>query len=217
MGVAWNLNTDRTRFVYAETQGSMFTTWRGYSLSASGSLVYRPSGRFDLSLTPTVDRVTGDPRFIETTTMPDGSKPYRFGLQNALAPGATLRTTFAFMPNMTFQAYAQLFIASVRYDQIFDVVAAGRGSSIYLRDLVPSQGDPTGYYRSNPALNLNAVFRWEFLPGSVLYLVYSRSQSGRPFIDAGLPVSPPVLDFEALGRGPTENVFLAKISFSWPR
>lgn len=217
-GVAWNLNTNRTRPFYAEMQGSSFTTWRGYSLSVSGSLVYRPSGHFDVTLTPTLDRVTGDPRFIETPTLPDGSKPYRFGLQNALAPGATLRTTFTFAPNMTLQTYGQLFIASIRYDQLFDISMRGAKANLYLSDLLPVQGDPAVYNKSVPALNFNAVFRWEYLRGSVLFLVYARSQAGRSLLgEDGQPVSPPVLDLGALGRGPIENIFLAKMSFSWAR
>ena len=215
-GVAWNFNTDQTRSFYVQMQGSAFTTWRGYSLSASGSVVFRPSGRFELSLAPTLNRVTGDPRFLEIPTLADGSKPYRFGLQNALAPGATLRTILTFTPTMTLQTYTQLFIASVRYDQLFDVSMRGPKSNIYLGDLTPVAADPSHYNTSDPALNLQVLFRWEYLPGSVLYLVYTRSQVGRPLLNAeGQPVAPPVLDFAALRRGPIEDVFLVKISFSW--
>jgi len=63
------------------------------------------------------------------------------------------------------------------------------------------------------------VFRWEYLPGSFLYLVYTRSQAGGQALlqqDAtGHPIQPPRLDFGALGRGPIEDIFLLKLSYDF--
>jgi hypothetical protein len=70
-------------------------------------------------------------------------------------------------------------------------------------------------------LNLNVVFRWEYLPGSFLYLVYTRTHAGglapQQYNVDGQPIQPPVLDVGALGRGPIENVFLLKLSYYFAR
>ncbi len=231
-GVDWTWRTDRTRPFYSELTGSVRTTWQGYSLSASESAVFRPSGRFEISLAPTLDRVTGDWRWVTSSTNcqlqstlstlnPDGSKTYCFGLQNALAPGVTLRTVFTFTPTMTLQTYAQLFFSSVRYGQLLETTKVDRKPYLYFGDLGPSMGNPSDFNTRDAVLNLNVVFRWEYRPGSFLYLVYTRTHTGglapTQYDADGLPIRPPVLDFGALGRGPIENVFLVKLSYYFAR
>lgn len=61
---------------------------------------------------------------------------------------------------------------------------------------------------SERSLRGNAVLRWEWRPGSTLFLVW---QQAREHEDAsGAPV--PVRDLRALGRAPAENVLL-KVSY----
>jgi len=228
-GIDWTWRTDRTRTFYSELTGSARATWHGYALSGSESAVFRPSGGFEISLTPTLDRVTGDPRWVrssnncqvQSSLNPDGSKTYCFGLQNALALGLTLRTILTFTPMMTLQTYAQLFFSSVRYGQLFETSKFGAKPYIYFGDLGPSMGNPSDFDTRDSVLNLNAVFRWEYLPGSFLYLVYTRSHAGGlapPQLDSrGQRIRPPVLDFGALGRGSIEDVFLVKLSYYFAR
>jgi hypothetical protein len=227
--IDWIWRTDRTRPFYSEFSGSTQTTWRGYSLSASESAVFRPSGRFEVSLTPTLTRVTGDPRWVgsrtncspqSSPTNPDGSKTYCFGLQNALGAGVTLRTVLTFTPTMTLQTYAQLFLSSVRYRQLLEATKFGPKPNIYVSDLGTSTGNPSDFYSRDSILNINVVFRWEYLPGSVLYLVYTRSEAGAlaPLqLDAEGRQIQPALDFGALGRGSIEDVFLVKLSYYFAR
>jgi hypothetical protein len=124
------------------------------------------------------------------------------------------------MPTMTLQTYAQLFLSSISYGQMFDTTKFGPKPYIYLSDLGTSARDPSLFYSRDSVLNLNVVFRWEYLPGSVLYLVYTRAQAGglAPLqSDAeGRPIQP-FLDLGALGRGPTEDVFLVKLSYLFAR
>jgi hypothetical protein len=228
-GTDWIWRTDRTRPVYSEFTGSTRNTWRGYSLSLSESAVFRPSRGFEIALAPTLDRVTGDPRWVKSSTNcqpqsslnPDGSKTYCFGLQTALAPSVTLRTILTFTPTLTLQTYAQLFLSSVRYGQLFESTKFGPKPNIYLSDLAPSQGNPGDFDKRDEVLNLNVVFRWEYLPGSFLYLVYTRTHAGglaaQQYNSDGQPIQPPVLDVGALGRGPIENVFLLKLSYYFAR
>ncbi len=66
--------------------------------------------------------------------------------------------------------------------------------------------DPSFTLRS---LRGNAVLRWEYRPGSTLYLVWTRS--------AASSLSRGAIDFrddaEALFSGPAENIFLVKVNY----
>jgi hypothetical protein len=69
-----------------------------------------------------------------------------------------------------------------------------------------SRSGPDFSFRS---LRGNAVLRWEYRPGSTLYLVWTRSSASslsRGTIDFGT-------DADALFRGPAENIFLLKVNF----
>jgi hypothetical protein len=228
-GTDWIWRTDRTHTFYSEFTGSARTTWRGYGLSCAESAVFRPSAGFEFSLAPTLDRVTGDPRWVKSShncqgqsgLNPDGSKTYCFGLQDAIALGLTLRTILTFTPTMTLQTYGQLFFSSVRYGQLFETSKFGAKPYIHLGDLGPGMGNPSDFETRDSILNLNVVFRWEYLPGSFLYLVYTRSHAGGlapPQLDpTGQQIRPPLLDFAALGRGSIEDVFLVKLSYYFAR
>jgi hypothetical protein len=224
--IDWTWRTDRTRSFYSELTGSVRNTWQGYSLSLSESAVYRPSRSFEISLAPTLARVTGDWRWVVSkpdcqlnTTNPAGSKTYCFGLQDVVAPSLVLRTLLSFTPTMTLQTYAQLFFSSVRYGGLRETTRFDPKPYLYFADLGPSKGNPSDFDTRDAILNLNVVFRWEYLPGSFLYLVYTRSQAGgvAPLQQdaAGQPIQPPRLDFGALGRGPIENIFLLKLSYDF--
>jgi hypothetical protein len=66
--------------------------------------------------------------------------------------------------------------------------------------------DPSFTLRS---LRGNAVLRWEYRPGSTVYVVWTRSTSSE--------LTRGTIDFEedmrAVFRGPAENIFLVKFTY----
>ena len=62
------------------------------------------------------------------------------------------------------------------------------------------------------ALNVNVVLRWEYLLGSTLFVVYTRSQVPRSTLSEGQTGQ---LDIAALHRGPASDAFLVKLSYWW--
>ena len=192
------------------------TTWRGFSLEVSPTLAARPLDSLELSLGGTFDRVTGDPRWVDTLAGAGGERTYRFGLQDALAPSGILRATYTLTTHLTLQAYAQLFFASVRYGQLYEVPKGPGRARVSLGDLVPSGVDSSAYQERDAVLNFSLVLRWEFRPCSVLYVVYNRGHQGglAPGTDdAGRPIGRARLDFASLGRGPIEDALLVKASW----
>ena len=139
---------------------------------------------------------------------------YILGHLDAKSLGATLRATYTFSPRLTLKAYAQLFLASGHYSGFLSSFTnpAGPRPLVRLDGLLPAP--PPG---SNPdfeegALNANVVLRWEYRLGSLLYLVYTRSQV--PAVSLG-PGEQATLDLGAARRAPASDVFILKISYWW--
>ena len=113
-----------------------------------------------------------------------------------------LRSTLTFTRELTLQLYTQVFLA--------------KGHFANYRQLVtPSEFVPASY-AGNPdfnrqSLNMNLVLRWEYSPGSTLYLVWSQARSeGNDdyFTTFGN-------DFhETFANSPT-NVILLKVNYWW--
>lgn len=205
-GLEWSLDTNPSRPISAGTSGVAHLTRIGLDVDCGAYLSANPIDRLRLSLEPSLRRVTGDVRHVETL----GPGEYRFGLQEALGAGLTLRSTLTFTPRLTLQLYAQLFFADVQYRELYEATERAGGTVVLaaLRDVAI---DPRGYAERLVSLNVNVVFRWEYLPGSVLYLVYTRGQGGTPeYEDAR---GRPRIDLAGLGRVPAQDVLMVKLAY----
>jgi uncharacterized protein DUF5916/cellulose/xylan binding protein with CBM9 domain len=136
----------------------------------------------------------------------------------------TSHAAYTFSPNLSLQGYAQLFMARGEFVNYASLDTTGIHPRLRLTDLHPKlhladlpldlarqqagDSDGDGDFQQ-VALNVNLVLRWEFTPGSALLLVYSRAQSG----DAGLDGRSPRFTPGGLSGGPTEDVFLMKLSY----
>ncbi|HEY8039763.1 MAG TPA: hypothetical protein VIF15_08225, partial [Polyangiaceae bacterium] len=128
--------------------------------------------------------------------------------------GATLRATYTFAPRLTLQTYAQLFLASGHYTGFLSYVSDPNAPRpiIHLGDLrpvTPPGGNPDF---EQAALNVNVVLRWEWRLGSLLYLVYQRSQVPSVSLDPGQIGT---LDLGSIRHAPAADLFIVKLSYWW--
>jgi len=151
------------------------------------------------------------------------NRNYIFGQLDSGSISLTSHATYTFSPRLSLQGYAQLFMARGHFASYAGLATVGLHPFVHLSDLhqqahisdLPMPPDSTIYNDANGdfqqvALNVNLVFRWEFLPGSALLVVYSRAQSGEiPDDLTGRPRFTP----SGLSNGPTEDVFLVKLSY----
>ena len=77
-----------------------------------------------------------------------------------------------------------------------------------------NRDDITDYYFSNDNFNFmqfrsNLVFRWEYKPGSALYLVWSQGRTESTSYGDFLPLS----DFKDLYNKHPQDIFLLKVSY----
>ncbi len=228
---AW-VNTDRRkkiafslgRFVYQGDQGSEDTdeTW--------GAIIWRPSDALRLSLSPSFTTSEREMQYIDTLSS-GGHDRYLFGTIDQETTVLNLRLDYSITPDLTVQLYASPFVSTGRYSQ-FKRITAPRAASYRDRfDVFDDQqiaydaGDETfevdedldgsvDYSFDDPdfdfrEFNSNLVIRWEYRPGSSIFLVWSQirdeSTLSRHDRDFGQ-------ELDQLFAAPAEDVVLLKIS-----
>ncbi len=114
-----------------------------------------------------------------------------------------IRSTLTFSPELTLQLYGQLFLAKGHYANYRQLV----GTS----DFIPyaATADLIGKDFNRQSLNSNLVLRWEYSPGSTLYLVWSQARSGL----LGDYFTQWESDVSETFRTPPANILLLKVSY----
>ncbi len=93
---------------------------------------------------------------------------------------ATLRLNYTFTPTVSLQVYAQPFVSKGTYANVRELSATPRASRY--DDRYAAYGDtavtnnPGGF--NYKAFQSNVVFRWEYRPGSTLFLVWNQGRQG---------------------------------------
>lgn len=111
----------------------------------------------------------------------------------------TSRGSFVFTHNLTLQYYLQLFFAKGRFENPQRMQSED--------SFVPYPFSKSDF--NELFLNSNVVLRWEYLPGSTAYLVWSQSRSG----ERGSYATPFGDNFGNIFGLPSTNVLLLKISY----
>ncbi len=134
-----------------------------------------------------------------------------FGRRDTRTVDFTLRSNVTFTPRLSIQLYGQLFVARGRYGDF--AVLQDRDS------LVDFDGYPKNHDFAFNTFQTNTVLRWEYSPGSTLFLVWTHSRKGRTDIDrldstAISPYNTGTFDqiTDAFGVFP-QNVFLIKLNY----
>jgi hypothetical protein len=140
---------------------------------------------------------------------------YTFGHLEQRTMSLSLRLNYTASPNLTLQLYASPFVSKGTYSSIRELNQPGAAS---YDDRFRPYGDTA--VTNNPGgfdvkfFNSNTVLRWEYQPGSTLFLVWSQ---GRSDFDGALGTRSFSGDFRQLFRAPADNTFLVKVShwFDW--
>ncbi|HET7275361.1 MAG TPA: DUF5916 domain-containing protein [Longimicrobiaceae bacterium] len=208
-----------------------------FSRSLGVFLDLRPSSSVRISLSPNLSLDESKGQYVRAVTDPlaDATFGTRYVFadlqQTTLALDTRLDWTFT--PTLSLQLYAQPFIAAGDYSAfkefrqpgefLFDVYGDDRGTVVrdegengsgsYTVD--PDAGGPAPQFSfGDPDFNIrslrgNAVLRWEYRPGSTIFLVWQQQRSGfEPLgeFDFGR-------DARAIFRQPAQNIFLIKATY----
>ena len=161
-------------------------------------LAYRPVNSLEISVTPNFSLVRKDLQFVTDITF-NNSPGYILASINNKILGMSLRVNFNITPDLSIQYWGQPFIASGKYFEFkkvsepkaqkysdrFHILSASEISFDDNTDLMNVNEDGTGpvdYSFTNPDFNTNEflsnlVLRWEYIPGSTLYLAWSQTRN----------------------------------------
>lgn len=181
-----------------------------YGRSVEVSLAFRPSSNVRLSIEPGYSREHTFAQFLGSFPDPSAvatyGRRYHFSQLEQRTFEMGTRLDWILHSRLSFQLYLQPFIASGDYHDP-QVLAAAR-----TRDFLPlatAEPDRDFNFRS---VRGSAVMRWEFRPGSALYVVWNENRADVvPEGDFQF-----TRDFRAIPNAPSHDVFLVKVSYWLP-
>ena len=228
-----NLNSDDRKPVRGSLSARWWRQWASDSwrggLSAGVTIQARPN--IDVFLGPSVDVNVDDQQYVEEAVDDAGMSHFVFARIRQVVTSMTVRGSWTFSPRLSLQVYAQPFIASgdyQRYSEADNPDAAhyaDRFHELYPQELTIDRDEGVGFvdrnYDGTPdyafsladfnvrELRSNVVLRWEYLPGSTMFLIWSHGQSdfienGSYRLGAGL---------SDLLRAPSEDVVMLKVNY----
>jgi hypothetical protein len=174
---------DQRRMLYPDVFAQIVQTDEGLTRRTfvNPSLQVRVSSRTTPSLGVSYSRNQDNTQFYGNFRDSTGSTHYTFAHLDQTTVGLTFRLDYTASPTLTFQIYVNPFVSKGTYSDVREV-ANGRAEN-YADRFKPYPGaaaDPGGF--NYKAFNSNTVLRWEYRPGSSLYLVWTQArQDGEDF------------------------------------
>jgi len=203
--------------------------------SFSPFISLRPTESAKLSFSPNFDKTFDWWSWVECVENNNGQNHYIFAELNQKLISMTIRLDYTLTPNLSIQFYGEPFLTAGIYNNYKEVVDQYRLSDNYRKRFRNYESDELTYFEDDdgeqygvggdnggnfdysffkPDFNYkqfrsNLVIRWEYLPGSILFLVWSQgfdhwTSNGRFNIRN---------DLEDLFKSNPENVFMLKLSY----
>ena len=137
---------------------------------------------------------------------------YTFARLNQTTTSATVRLNYTFTPAISLQAYVQPFVSKGTYTDVRQLSSTPRAEDYdarfapFLNPAVTS--DPGGF--NFKELQSNLVFRWEYKPGSTLFVVWNEGRQGIANEEGVTTFTGDIRSLMALHPA---NTFLVKMSY----
>ncbi len=229
----YNLSTDMSRKfgLHLTFHYHMYDDKISQFHNISHGIIYRPLNSVRLSADINYDYSKDGFHFVEPDVDEHADKPYVVATLDRKTLGLTIRIDFALSPEFTIQYYGNPYVSMGRYSDFKHILDARANDfeeqfillendqiryddasdeyAIHLNDpVIPD------YTISNPDFNYlefrsNLVARWEFKPGSTLYLVWTQGRFGNSDISDYAVASNMGRIFSIF----PENVFLIKLNY----
>ncbi|MGJ8665011.1 MAG: DUF5916 domain-containing protein [Patiriisocius sp.] len=199
-------------------------------LQAEIGLDYQPTNAINISLRTDYTTNPNKTQYVAQAETPETTR-YITGEIDQKTLSATLRVNYTINPNLTVQYYGQPFIAKGKYSNfnyVTDADALDLNERVQLYNdnqitfedgayLVDENGDnTTDYAFGDPDFAVlqyrsNLVIRWEYIPGSELFAVWSQGVNGFSQRDASEGFNT-IADNQLFTAKP-ENTFLVKWTY----
>ena len=181
----------------------------GWQRGGGGTVAWRPAGWLDLRASPSLSERKSQWQYVAQPQDAGGGRHYLFASIHQRTVSVTTRADVTVTPSLSLQFYAQPFISAGDYsgfrlvtdpraagfDQRFHVLAGDEirftpghepgAAGSYAVDLTGDGSADFSFRQPDfnfKELRSNLVLRWEYRPGSTLFLVWSH---GRSHADTG--------------------------------
>ena len=230
-GAQAEITTDRRkRYTFGLFGSRAWNSAGGWQNQIRPSATLRPSTALRLTFSPSYSRTHSMGQFVTrvtaaTATNTFGSR-YVFATLDQHQLALVTRVDWTFTPELSFQLFTQPLLAAADFQDYKEFLRPRQFEfGVYGRDAGTIARDPSGTYTVDPdaagaappftfsdrdfntrSLRGSAVLRWEYRPGSALFLVWQQSRFGsigRGDFDLSR-------DFNELWGVPPENVFVVK-------
>ncbi|HEX9703695.1 MAG TPA: DUF5916 domain-containing protein [Gemmatimonadales bacterium] len=231
-----NLNSDsRKRIVLGMWSGRYHQNSRDYDAWLGGDVTFRPAPNVSLSVGPNFNWSEEPGQYVTTYADPTADATfenrYVFADLSYTEVSAGIRLNWTFSPRLSLQVYAQPLVSAGAYTRFkalarpktFDFDVYGTGTSTFVDNDSSYVIDADGAGTAAPADTLdnpdfsstslrgNAVLRWEFLPGSTIYFVWTQSRS-ESMDDGNFRFR---RSMNRLFDATPDNTFMVKVSYWW--
>jgi hypothetical protein len=222
------VHSDQSRRVSVEAAAERHVVREGDGRTSELSLQVsvRPTNGFSFSVDASYERNVDDLQYVDTASVGDAAR-YVLGRLDQDTFALTCRANVFVTPDLSIQYYGSPFVSNGTYGAFKRATTPRAGHyadrfhafSTSEMAFVPAsntyrvtEGGAT-YAFGNPDFNFrqfrsNLVVRWEFKPGSSVYVVWSQDRTDDDLLGKSLTSS-----LDALRRAPTTNVFMVKLSY----
>ena len=181
----------------------------GYDLSVGGR--FRLGGQLNGSFSAGYGRNLDDQQWLGNF-VDSGTTSYTFARLNQTTSSLTLRVNYTITPTLSFESYLQPFVSTGEYSD-WRALADGRSPDVATRFRPYTvRGAPEGFRFAQ--LRTNNVLRWEYRPGSVLFLVWTQGRDTYADAPATYALGE---SWNSLFTERPSNVFLLKASYWFGR
>jgi hypothetical protein len=212
-------NSDGRKAIVVSLSAGTYQSVQDRSAYVGASLQLRPASNVSLSVGPQYSWERTPVQYV--TQYADSTAPLTYGTRYVFAGlvanelSASLRLNWTFTPKLSLQFYGQPLISAGAYS---DYKALARPKSFAFdrwndgtSTFDSTTFTPPGNDFNFKSLRGNAVLRWEYLPGSTLYLVWT--QSRQDVENTGEFRFGPSLS--RLTRSRPDNIFMVKFTYWW--
>jgi hypothetical protein len=235
-----NLNSDSRKPVNLNLDANLSRGDLGnVSWGTSVGVNIRPASNLTLAFNPSFQRSRGALQYVTAQPDPTNvaffGTRYILSDLSQKTVGFDTRINLTLRPTLTFELFAQPFISSVHFRRFKQFAAPRSGNlQVFGEDVgtVTTQQNTAGQITSytidpdgtgpaaeivldNPdfvtrSLRGNAVLRWEYRPGSTLFLVWTRTSDDFASRTGDFDLT---RDIDALFGARADNIFLVKLNF----
>ena len=197
---------------YLSIQTAYADAGHTHTFHFSPELDWKVASRFNSALSLQYVRNVNDIQWYGNFTDSAGVTHYTFAHLPQTTVSLTLRLNYTFTPTMSLQVYAQPFVSKGTYSNVRQLSATPRAA--HYDDRYAAFGDtavtnnPGGF--NYKAFQSNVVFRWEYRPGSTLFVVWNEGRQGVVGAEGTSDIQGDVRD---LLRLHPMNTFLVKMSY----